>query len=65
VSKQYGTTTEEDDEHIDSVLGTEITEQQQINFTKAALIRYFDPEYNVLFRGVISQSSSQVLFRML
>jgi hypothetical protein len=51
ISKDYGTTTEQDDDHINSVLDTEITEQQRVNFTEAALIRYFDPEYNKLFRG--------------
>jgi hypothetical protein len=48
--KAYGTSVEEDDDHIDAVLTTEITEQQRINFTEGALIRYFDPEYNVLLR---------------
>jgi hypothetical protein len=46
----YGTSTEEDDEHINAVLATGVTEQQRINFTEGALIRYFDPEYNVLLR---------------
>lgn len=49
-SKIYGTTTEEDDAHTEKVLNTEITEQQQINFTEAALIRYFQPKYNKIFK---------------
>lgn len=46
----YGTTLEEDDEHMLRVIRTGITEQQQINFTEAALIRYFEPEYNKLYK---------------
>jgi hypothetical protein len=46
----YGTSLDEDDAHIHQVLKTGITEQQQINFTEAALIRYFEPEYNKLFK---------------
>jgi hypothetical protein len=56
-SKQYGTTTEEDDEHMRQVFGSDITEQQRINFTEAALIRYFDPEYNILFRASFPNSA--------
>jgi hypothetical protein len=37
---------------LDRVLGAGVSEQVQINFTEAALIRYFQPEYNVMFRGV-------------
>lgn len=48
---EYGTSTEEDDQHIDKTLATEITEQQRINFTEAAVIRYFQPEYNTVFKG--------------
>ena len=50
ISKSFGTSKEEDDAHIDEVLRTEITEQQRINFTEAALIRYFRPEYNTIYR---------------
>lgn len=46
----YGITLDEDDDHIQHVLRTGITEQQQINFTEAALIRYFEPEYNKLYK---------------
>jgi hypothetical protein len=48
---QYGTTTEEDDKHIEDVLSNPITEQQEINFTEAALIRYFQPQYNQNFKN--------------
>lgn len=47
---RYGTTDEEDDRHINEVIRRGITEQQQINFTEAALIRYFEPEYNKTFK---------------
>ena len=49
-SKQYQTSSEEDAAHRNRVLKFEITEQQQINFTEAALIRYFRPEYNTIFK---------------
>ena len=46
---EYGTSIQEDDEHIERALRAGITEQQRINFTEAALIRHFRPEYNVHF----------------
>ncbi|HEX3102931.1 MAG TPA: hypothetical protein VHQ22_00675 [Terriglobales bacterium] len=49
-SKEYGTTFEEDTAHMERVLSTDITEQQQINFTEAALIRYFKPAYNTIYK---------------
>jgi hypothetical protein len=49
-TKKYGTTIEEDDAHIDRILNTDISEQQRINFTEAALIRYFKPPYNVMYK---------------
>jgi hypothetical protein len=45
-TKDYATSMEEDDEHISNVLRNEISEQQKINFTEAAIIKYFQPEYN-------------------
>jgi hypothetical protein len=50
MAKTYGTTDEQDTQHLEKVLNTQITEQQKINFTEAALIRYFQPEYNILFK---------------
>ena len=49
-SKECATTIEEDSEHIREILNTKITEQQQINFTEAALIRYFQPPYNKIYK---------------
>lgn len=49
-SKGYGTTLEEDDHHIDNVFGSEMKERQKINFIEAALIRYFSPEYNKIYK---------------
>lgn len=48
--QNYQTTEEEDTAHISNVLDAEISEQQKINFTEAALIRYFQPEYNKTFK---------------
>lgn len=49
-STEFSTTIEEDDEHIKTVTSTQITEQQMINFTEAALIKYFQPPYNKIFK---------------
>jgi hypothetical protein len=51
-TKQYQATFEEDDAHISQVLSTPISEQQRINFTEAALINYFKPEYNITFKNI-------------
>lgn len=50
-SQVYGTSVLEDEQHRNKVHRFEITDEQQICFTEAALIRYFKPEYNVLFKG--------------
>lgn len=49
-SKEYETSKEEDEWHVKNVFNSEVTEQQRINFTEAALIRYFEPEYNKTFK---------------
>lgn len=41
---------EADEGRIDRMLSNSISEQQQINFTEAALIRYFEPRFNEMFR---------------
>jgi hypothetical protein len=46
----YGTSDEEDEEHIKEILNTEVSLQQKINFTEAALIKYFQPHYNKIFK---------------
>jgi hypothetical protein len=33
------------------VLNEPVTEQQEINFTEAALIKYFQPQYNKMFKN--------------
>lgn len=49
-TKEFPTTMKEDTEHIHKVCNTEISEQQQINFTEAALIRHFRPPYNKIYK---------------
>lgn len=49
--KAYQTSDEEDDSHCDKVFGEPMTEQQQINFTEAAMIRYFQPPFNKTFKS--------------
>lgn len=51
-TKQFLTTFEEDDAHIHQVIATPVSEQQRINFTEAALINYFKPEYNITFKNI-------------
>ena len=41
---------EEDSQHIDRVLVADMTEQQRINFIEAALIKYFQPPYNKIYK---------------
>ena len=48
--KVYEATFEQDKEHMYTVLNKLITEQQMINFTEAALIKYFKPFYNDKFK---------------
>lgn len=50
ITKNYQTSEEEDDEHRGKVLANPISEQQEVNFTEAALIKYFRPEYNVKYK---------------
>lgn len=46
----YRATDEEDTAHVQRILRTPVSEQQRINFTEAALIRYFDAPYNKIYR---------------
>lgn len=39
-----------DNPHVEKVFKNMITEQQQVNFTEAALIKYFQPQYNTMFK---------------
>ena len=47
----------EDSAHRDHVLKTGITKDQQINYVEAALIRYFQPIYNVRFKDQFPHTS--------
>jgi hypothetical protein len=51
----YGTTSEEDDKHrskvFKNILEDPMSLQQVINFTEAALIRYFQPPYNKIYKN--------------
>jgi streptogramin lyase len=44
------TTNDEDDAHIARTISSTMTEQQKINFSEAAIIRYFKPAYNTMFK---------------
>lgn len=48
---EYGTTLEEDEAHAKKFLHKGVSEQQRINFTEAALIKYFQPEYNQKYKN--------------
>lgn len=41
---------EADEGRLERMLSSSISEQQKINFTEAALIRYFEPRFNEVFR---------------
>lgn len=46
----YQVSIDEDLFHVDTVINNLISEQQMINYTEAALIRYFEPIYNDKFK---------------
>jgi hypothetical protein len=50
ISNEYRVTEEQDLLHTKEMFERGISEQQKINFTEAALIRYFQPEYNSIFK---------------
>jgi len=50
VTKNYQTSMQEDTNHINTILSNPISEQQMINYTEAALIKYFEPQYNDKFK---------------
>lgn len=49
ISQEYGTSDEEDQEHLEKVLSNLPIEEQVINITEAAMINYFKPHYNTNF----------------
>lgn len=50
VNKEDSKTEEKKEKHFFKNQGFVISEKQKINFTEAALIRYFQPKYNVEFK---------------
>lgn len=50
ITKNYQTTVEEDDKHRHDVIYNPVSEQQEVNFTEGALIKYFRPEYNIKYK---------------
>jgi len=44
-------TPEEENAHIERFFSTVISDQQMVNFTEAALIRYFQPAYNKIYKN--------------
>jgi hypothetical protein len=50
ITKTFETSKDEDDKHFNKIFENKISEQQEINFTEAALIKYFQPEYNKVFK---------------
>lgn len=49
-SKSIINSRKEDDDHIENIVNMEMTEKHKINFTEAALIKYFKPKYNTKFK---------------
>lgn len=50
--EETATTLEEDAEHAGVLMSDPVSERQRICFAEAALIRYFQPEYNSMFKNV-------------
>ena len=50
MSRDIEASSKEEDKHIEKVTSGHITEQHEINFTEAALIKYFQPKYNTNFK---------------
>lgn len=50
--EKTATTAEEDSAHASAVLEHAMSQQQIINFTEAALIRYFQPPYNETYKRI-------------
>jgi hypothetical protein len=50
VTKNYQTTEEEDESHRRSVIYNPVSEQQEVNFTEGALIKYFRPDFNIKYK---------------
>ena len=52
VKKEDEKIEEEKVKHVFNNNGLSITERQKINFTEAALIKYFEPHYNIKFKDI-------------
>ena len=50
-SQEFEKSDEDDDEHVHQILSNPLSLQQKINFTEAALIRYFQPPFNEKFKN--------------
>ena len=50
-TEKFSFSNEEDIKHTQRIIHTRVTQQQRINFTEAALIRYFEPPYNKIFKS--------------
>ena len=46
----FDTTLAEDTTHLEKVAHTDVTEGQRIAYTEAAMIRYFQPQYNIQYK---------------
>ncbi len=55
-TQDYQMSDEEDDKHINNILSNPISMQQKINFTEAALIKYFKPQFNDKFKNQFPSS---------
>lgn len=60
VSENHGTTNVENEQHINVVLESEISEKQRICLTEAALIKYFKPDYNKTYKSSFPSINHQV-----
>ncbi|HEX4302703.1 MAG TPA: hypothetical protein VHZ78_07915 [Rhizomicrobium sp.] len=52
---------EEDTEHWMNILDNPLSEKQQIALAEAGLIRYFEPEYNEIYKSSFPQEQQRIL----
>lgn len=50
-AETYAKSKEEDTAHLWNILGKQMTEAHRINYCEAAMIRYFQPQYNTEFKA--------------
>ncbi|GEK11532.1 hypothetical protein [Pseudoalteromonas peptidolytica] len=58
-------TPEEDVEYLNSIMGAKIARRFRVSLAEAALIRYFKPKYNVIYKNTFPSKKHKVLDKLL